>query len=90
MMIIFKTNKRGTEKGFKANIHYTHVKPECQQIMYSSNGKIDMFTDQNDYSGSPKDCTWVITMPYHLYIKFQIQSILVSTTYYNHFYSLYL
>ena len=81
MMIIFKTNRRGTEKGFKANIHYTYVKPECQEIMYSSNGKIDMFADQNNYLGSLMDCKWVITMHFHLYIKFQIHSVLVSIEY---------
>ena len=67
MMITFKTNQIGTKKGFKAYIHFNHVKPECQGFINE--------IPTNDVTNYPEDfrvCTWHITMPHHLFIKLQI------------------
>ena len=81
MMITFKTNQIGTKKGFKAYIQYIHVKPECQGFMYSTN---EIPTNNVNNYPAPEDyrvCTWVITKPHHLFIKFQILSHKVSFQY---------
>ena len=67
MMITFKTNQIGTKKGFKAYIHYNHVTPECQGLKNE--------IPSNEVTNYPEEfrvCTWHISMPHHLYIKFQI------------------
>ena len=67
MMITFKTNQIGTKKGFKAYIHFNHIKPECLGLL----NEIPT-NDVTNYSEDFRVCSWHITMPHHLYIKFQI------------------